>query len=149
MSLDFRAMAVALAARFAAAQITPPSGYTNVRIATANPPNKLGGVFPQVVVFPEEGTFDYYPSKRDSGHDWTVRFYFSETQDIAREMVALESWLGVLADQLRISTQLGGTVTLAQITSWKIGVLEYAGKSYSGIELGVHIVANEGWAAVA
>jgi hypothetical protein len=145
---DMYAVATALAARFAAAQVTPPAGYQNIRKATAAPPNAMP-VRPCVIVFPEDGEFRTGNGTRMGGSEWLVRFYFNETGDIARDQVALLKWLTVLVDQLKLSVQLGGTVTTARVDGYKIGVMGYGRKDYSGIELRVHIVTTEPWAAVA
>jgi hypothetical protein len=145
---DLYAIANALAARYASGVVTPPAGYQNIRKATAAPPQAMT-TRPAVIVFPDTGEFSYFAGKRDSGHDFIVRFYFNEAGDLARDQVALLKWATVLVDQLRLSTQLGGTVTVARCDTWKIGYLTYGGKDYSGVELGVHVVVNEAWAAVA
>ena len=145
---DMYAIATALAGRFAAAQVTPPATYQNIRTATAAPPNAMP-VRPAVIVFPESGDFQTGNGTRIGGHDFLVRFYFNEAGDIARDQVALLKWLTVLADQLKISVQLGGAVTSARVMGWKIGTMTYGKKEYSGLELNVHIVTTEAWAAVA
>ena len=148
MATDYLAVANALAARFAAGQVTPPSGLQNIRTATAAPPNAMA-VRPAVIVFPDNGDFRSGNGTRLGGSDWLVRFYFQEAGDIARDQVALLKWLTVLVDQLKASVTLSSLVTTAIVTSWKIGVMDYGRKQYSGLELGVHIVTSEGWAATA
>lgn len=145
MSTDYRLTAVNLAARFAAGVVTPPAGFTNIRISTANPPNKLGGVFPQVVVFADSGTYEYSTNDRIGTEHFMVRFYYAAIGDVARDMVALESWLTVLVDQTYGAIQFGGQATIlsVKVVSWTIGPLEYAGQQYSGIELGVDITTNQ------
>lgn len=145
---DYNAIATALAARYAPGQVTPPAGYGNIRTATAAPPNAMPSL-PAVIVFHESSEFDYFPSKRDSGHDFAIHFYFAEAGDIARHTTALNKWLTVLVDQLRASTQLGGTVTLATITNAKSGQMSYGGRDYAGVILTAHVVVNEAWSAVA
>jgi hypothetical protein len=146
---DFDAIAVALAARYAPAQVTPPTGgYDNIRLSTADLPGQMTPL-PTVLIFPDNGDFQTGNGTRTGGQEWLVRFYYNQIGDITRDMVALRKWLTVLVDQLRISAQLGGIVTVARVMTWKIGQMAYAGADYSGIELGVHIVADEPWAAVA
>lgn len=147
--MDFHAIATALAGRFAPAQVTPPSGLTNVRTATADVPNNLPPT-PCVLVFLGSGDFDYYPSKRDSGHDFIVRFYLDQVRpmDSKRASPQLLKWMTVLASQLQTGAQLGGIVTIAQIRSYQAGKLDYAGKDYWGVELVAHIVVNEAWSPV-
>ena len=147
---DFDAITVALAGRFAPAQVTPPTGYDNIRVSTGNLPGQMIPL-PAVLVFPEGGEFDHTRGigKRDSDHAFVVRFYYNQTGDLERDTVALRKWLTVLVDQLKLSMQLGGIVTAARIESYTVGVFPYAGLQYTGIELTVRVVVNEPWAAVA
>lgn len=146
---DFDAISIALAARYAPAQVTPPAGITqNIRVATADVPGQMTPL-PTVLVLPLEGTFATGNGTRTGEHDHAVRFYYAQTADLAREMPAIRKWLTVLVDQLRISTMLGGLVTRAVVVSWKAGVMKYAGLDYSGLELVVRVTTDEGWAAVA
>lgn len=146
---DFGAISSAIVARYDAAAVTPPAGFTvNVRLSTDDPPGQLG-TLPAVVVFPDEGTFRSGNGTRLGGHDFIVRFYFAESVDLAREIASVRSWLTVLVDQLRGAAMLGGLVVEAKVTSWKIGLLPYAGKTYSGAELGVHVVTSEPWTVTA
>lgn len=148
---DFDAITIALAARFAPAQVTPPAGgYGNVTVSTGNLPE--GGLPPPfVLVFAESGEFTHYPGKRDSKHEFVVRFYYNQDGDMERDTIALRKWATVLVDQLKLSAQLGGIVTLANVTGWTIGKFGYPGSEvmFTGVELTVEIVVNEAWAAVA
>lgn len=145
--MDIDGIATAIAARFAAAQVTPPAGgYDNVRVSTADLPGQMTPL-PTVLVFLDSGDFGHFPGMRDGRQEWTVRFYYNQAGDVARDMKTLRLWLAVLIDQLRASAQLAGIVTLARITRFKIGILNYAGLDYTGIELGVHVVTNEAWVA--
>lgn len=145
---DFDAIGVALAARYAPAQVTPPAGgYVNIRSSTGDLPDELGPL-PCVVVIPDGGTFGAYSgSQRMGTHTWLVRFYFSEAIDIVRDSIALRKWLTVLVDQLKASVQLGGIVASARVMVWKAGLMKYAGRDYSGLELSVDIVTIEPWGA--
>lgn len=145
---DITAISVALAARFAAGQVTPPAGLTNIRSSTASPPNQLPQT-PCVIAFPIEGDFRTGQGTRLGAGQWIVRFYYAQTGDILRDSVALQKWSTVLVDQLKLAVQLGGIVARATVDHWKIGIVAYAGKDYSGIELNVEIVTTEPWAAVA
>lgn len=145
---DFDAITTTLAARFSSANVTPPTGYTNIRAATADLPNAMGPL-PAVFVFIDNGEFATGNGTRTGVHDFLVRFYYDEGQDLSRAMPALRKWLTILADQLKVSTQLGGIVTVARITTWKAGVLTYSGVDYVGLEFGVRIITDEPWAAVA
>jgi hypothetical protein len=147
---DFDAISTALAARFAAAQVTPPAGETNIRSSTGDAPNELGPL-PFVLIVPVSGDFLTGNGTRTGGHDFLARFYLDQAAlaDFSRDLPRLRKWLTVLVDQLRTSVQLGGTVTTARLMSWRLGILQYAGLEYSGLELGIRVVTDEGWAAVA
>ncbi len=145
---DFDSITTALVARFAAGAITPPTGYDNVKIATGDLPTGMLPL-PAVLVFPESGEFTSYPGKRDSTHEFKIRFYYNQNGDLERDTVALRKWLTVLVDQLKISTQLGGIVTRAYVESYSVGVFDYTPNQYTGIELTVSVLVNEAWAAVA
>lgn len=147
---DFNAITNAIVARFAPAQVTPPAGLDNIRLSTGALPEQMTPL-PTVLVFPESGEFDHESAagKRDSRHEYVIRFYFGQTGNLPRDTVALGKWLTVLVDQLKNSTQLGGIVTLALVSGWSMGVFAYAGSDYTGIELTLTIVTNEAWAAVA
>jgi hypothetical protein len=145
---DVNAITIALAARFAAAQVTPPSGLQNIRSSTGSPPNQLPAT-PCVIAFPIEGDFRTGQGTRLGAGQWIVRFYYAQTGDILRDSTALQKWSTVLVDQLKGAVQLGGIVARATVDHWKIGIVAYAGTDYSGIELTVEIVTSESWAAVA
>ena len=147
---DFDAITVALAARFAPAQVTPPAGYTNIRASTGNLPNQMKAL-PHVLVFPQSGEFAEMKTglRENSNHEFAVRCYYHQTGDLARDTVALRKWLTVLVAQLRLSVQLGGIVTAARVATWSMGVFTYANSEYTGIELIVRVNINEAWAAVA
>jgi hypothetical protein len=148
MSIDFDAIATALAARYASGLVTPPAGYQNIRTATAYPPNAMPSL-PAVIVFGDTGEFEYSAGKRDSNHEFLIRFYFNQAGDIKRDSAALLKWLGVLIMQLQGASQLGGTVTWARIARWRMGQMTYGGYDYSGLELTATVNVNEPWAPVA
>jgi hypothetical protein len=135
-------------AEVAALYLAGTETYDPIRLGTADLPGQMTPL-PTVLVFPSEGSFRTGNGMRQGGHDYLVRFYYNQAGDLERDTVALRKWLTVLVDQLRDATMLGGLVTVARVVSWKIGDLPYAGAMYSGIELGVHVVSDEGWAAVA
>lgn len=146
---DFDAISVALAARFITPALAAPpaGGYDTVRASTADLPGQMVPL-PAVLVFPDNGAFTHSPGKRDSVHDFLIRFYYNQVGDLTRDMVALRKWLTILVDQLKGAAQLGGIVTQAKLMTWKIGTLEYAGAFYTGIEFRVSVNVNEPWAPV-
>lgn len=146
--MDFDAHGVALAARFTAANLTAPTGYQPIRYATNYPAASLG-VLPCVHVVPTEGDLVSGNGKRESGEEWTVRFYLAEVGPLEKNVKGLQKWLQVLVDATKASVQLGATVELALVTGWRIAVLTYGERQYDGIELTVHIEAHESWLATA
>lgn len=148
MAIDFDAITVALAARFAPGVVTPPTGYDNIRLSTGNLPGQMTPL-PTVLTFPEGGEFTALPGKRDSTHSFVHRFYYNQTGDLERDTIALRKWLTVLVYQLQGAAQLGGTVTSAKVIGYTVAVLSYAGLEYTGIELRSEVIVNEPWAAVA
>lgn len=141
---DFDAIAVAIAARYAPAQVTPPVGLTNVRESTANLPNAIGAL-PAVLVFLDEGTFDAGNGTRPGTADFLVRFYLSAPKSLARDQVKLRKWLTVLVGQHLAGLQLGGLVVRVTLRSWKVGMMTYGAVDFSGIELRVRVVTSESW----
>jgi hypothetical protein len=146
--VDFAAISQAIAGRYLAAQMTAPTGYRAIRVATDQLPNQLPPL-PCVLVFPEDGDFDAGNGTRLGVHRWTARFYYDQAGDLPRAQAACLAWLTVLADQHKASVQLGGLVVYVRTVSWKIGTLTYAGKDYVGIELGLAVRTSEGWSATA
>jgi hypothetical protein len=144
---DFDAIATAIAARYAPGQVTPPTGYANIRTSTADAPGNI--VAPCVIVFPEAGTFEPGSGTRIGPSDFLVRFYFEKAADLPRQLTALRKWLTVLVDQHLLSVQLGGTVASCRTMRWSVGLLEYGDQPYAGIELGVHVVTSEAWSPTA
>lgn len=145
---SYDTIAAAIAARFAAAQLTAPTGYATIRSSTANAPGAIGPT-PAVVVSLDQGEFDTGNSTRKGGQSWFVRFYFDQTSDLERTEPAIRKWLDVLIGQLKASVQLAGIVDRCVIGAFRVGVLAYGGVDYTGAELTVYTATSEGWAATA
>lgn len=147
---DYNAIADALAARFAGGVATPvkPAGETDIRTATADVPSSMGPV-PAVFVFgPESGTFPVQGGQTRVGVTrFRVRFYLGLSIDDARIDDLLRRWLTVLVQRLKVATTLGGTVDLARIAEWRLGIVPFGPDQYDGIELLVDVTNAEAWAA--
>jgi hypothetical protein len=106
---------------------------------------------PTVLVFPSEGEIGppTTGARRDSDSTFVVRFYYNQTGDLPRDTVALRKWLTILLTRLDGAVQLGGTVTLARITGWRLDILSYAGLEYTGIELTINVHNEEAVTVVA
>jgi hypothetical protein len=142
-ALNVAAMASAIATRFAASTISPPSGYSDVAFATHLLPNAIASL-PTALVFPPSGSWQYGPGRRWGDLTFPVRFYVEAAADRPRAAAALYAWQGTLMDQLEgaYDLDLSGQVTHAVITDSSAGTLTYAEQEYVGLEftVTVHIV---------
>lgn len=140
MALDFLAIADALALRFSASTVTPPTGQPAIRKSTARPENNAPNT-PFVFVLLDDGTLTVGP-RREGEHHFLVRFYHSaKAGDTAEAHMVLLTWLGVLLDQLNAAMLLGlsGTVTKSQTTGYRLATFTYGGVEYWGIEIPVTV----------
>lgn len=148
MSLDMLAIADALAARYSAANVTAPSGYTTIRSSTARLPNNVSN-FPVVEVFPPgpgESEVIYSGGERIGHHLFTVRFYYGKASgDLPRDLAGLYSWWGVLLDQLHGAAKIGlpSVVTKAYVQQSGVGTHEYGGIEYGIVELSVMVDTSD------
>lgn len=148
---DLDAIGAALALRYAPGALTPPAGEDDIRSSTDDPPGQLAGL-PLVVVFLDAGQADGGGSGTQvSTSDWIVRLYLAEVagSDLARLMGRAKRWTTVLFYSLREGVQLGGLVDWARITGYRLGEMDYSGRTYAGVELRVRVTTSEGWAATA
>ncbi len=153
MSVDFNAIAEALAVRFGPTKVTAPSGERNVRLATSALPNDIVAE-PTVLVFPPVHVgLSYGPSVRKGVATYTVNFYIYKIRDTPRNSVLLNKWLGTLYAQLDGQVHLGLSdyVTHAVVTDIAVGPLVYpaGGLEFHGIQLTVDVHCWEGLSAVA
>lgn len=144
--MDIDAIATAVAARYSS--LTPPAGLGAIRKATGDLPQAIGQV-PVVLIWPEEGELRAGTGSRLGDHLFFARFYFGLTRNLERETKACRRWLSVLLDAHKDAVQLGGLVASVRTITWQIGQMEYAGKTYTGIELGLQVVTTEPWDATA
>lgn len=146
--MDVPGIAAAIAARYVAAVAIAPAGLAPIRSSSAHAPNALGGL-PLVLVGPETGGLVGGNGTRIGVATWRARFYLALARDLARDTAELQSWLSVLLDVHKSASSLGGLVTMIRTTTWTVGLLPYAGKTYSGIELGLEVTTSEPWAVAA
>lgn len=143
--MNIASIGSAVATRFAAAAITPPSGYNDIASSTNELPNAITSL-PAVLVFPPDASWAYGPGRRTGDLVFPVRFYAEAAADRPRATAAVNAWYGVLIDQLEPNFDLdlsgSGHVTHAVITGSSAGTFTYAEKEYAGIEfsVSVHIV---------
>jgi len=140
MALDMLGVADALAARYASAVVTPPTGYTNIRGSTARTPNNIPAL-PFVIVELPQGPLTYQSGRRLGTHTFEVFFLYSRASgDVPRDKVAMLSWLSVLLDQLHAQVKLGLTsVMKALVTTYASVNATYAGQDYYAWQITVQV----------
>lgn len=141
---DLDAISTALATRYGL--VSAPSGQASVRVSTSSLPQTVT-MLPAILVFPDEGAFEYGASTRQAESRFKVQFLYSQGLDMARDSVGLRKWVQVLVDQLKGAAQLGGTVAAARVASWRTAKVTYAGEDFHGIELDVDVITTEPWSA--
>lgn len=144
MSISRRSIASTLAARFLPENITAPSGETTVQTSTWLLPDRINQT-PAFFIFPPEEEFSYPPSMRTSAMDWRARLFLYKLADTARQTDLLYRWSDALYDQLDDSVHLSipSTVLTADVMGMKAGTLTYADESFDGVELVIHVAAQE------
>lgn len=144
---DIAAIAAAIAVRFAAAAITPPSGYDDIALSTSELPNAVAST-PTVLVFPPSGQWSFNAGATRVGDlAFPVRFYIAKAADNPRATAAVNAWYSVLIGQLIGQLALGQSaagVTHSFITGSQAGTLTYADMEYVGIEFTVTVHLAEG-----
>ena len=147
--MDALAIADGLAARYAPAAVTPPAGYPNIRQSTARIPSNIA-MSPFVTVVLPEGDMILAPSVVDYGLDFEVVFHYAKhTADLARDMTALLSWLGILLKQTYPAMTLGVSgVKKAYPTSFELIVATYGGSEWYGWKITVRVDYQEAQAFV-
>jgi hypothetical protein len=150
---DFNAVANAIATRFSSANVTAPSGETNIRESTAALPDGITKE-PVVLVYPPSSVeLSYGPSIRKAIVTYPVRFYIYKIRDGKRNAVLINKWLTSLYDQLTGQVHLGlaSYVNHADVVGMAAGQFNYTanGPEFHGIELTVNVYLGEGLAAVA
>jgi len=145
--MNISGISEALATRFAAAAITPPTGYNEPVTATHLLPNAITTT-PIALVFPPVAEFSYSGHKRSGDLDYTIRWYIANTADKPRAAAALYAWYDVLVEMLEASFDLDATasgVTHAVVTGARAGPAEYAEKEYVTVELDVTVHTEQGF----
>lgn len=141
--MNLTAIASAIADRFAAAAITPPTGYTDPGTAVWQMPAAIATT-PMAIVFPPEGDFSHWAHSRTADLDYPVRWYIAPAES-ERATKAMYDWAGTLISQLELNydLDLSPTVTHAVVTGVRFGKLEYAGIEFYGVEVPVRVHVAE------
>lgn len=145
MTISRRAIASTLAGAFSPWNISTPSGETAIQFTTHLLPDMVNQT-PCVLVFPPEEEMAYPAgSMRHSSMDWRVRFFLYKLQDTGRQTDLLYKWMDALATSLDTNVCLGlpGSVHYADVVGMKAGTLTYADEALDGIEVAVHVRAEE------
>lgn len=143
MAVDFDAIAAAIATRFAAAAITPPSGEDDIALSTSDLPDAIADV-PTVLVLPPDPDgieFNYHPQAVSGTARYPVRFYLWRVGDEPRRMSLTKKWLNVLYAQLfgQVMLGLSAYVTTAVVDEMGVGRVKYGGIEYQAITLSVAV----------
>lgn len=141
MSVDFKAIADALAVRFSSTYITAPSGESAISLSTASLPNAIAEERTALVFPASEVDLEYPPSARKGIALYPVRFYLYKVRDTPRNTELLNEWLTKLLPALDGQAQLGlsSYVNWAQVVHAEIGPLTYGQIEFHGIELTVAV----------
>lgn len=150
---DFDAIANAIAARFTAANVTPPTNETDIRESTAALPQAIR-LEPTVLVFPPEPggiELSYMGGTLSGIATFPVRFYLWRIRDNARNAALVNKWLGSLYPQLigQVHLGLSSYVTHAVIRDLGAARLTYANDEFEGIALTAEVHFWEALNAVA
>jgi hypothetical protein len=143
--VDSYAIASAIATRFAAAAVTPPSGYEDIKVSTPDLPDDVT-LFPTVLVYPPQmSDATYYAHKANLNLVYPVVLFLSKADGTPRRAKALHDWLTALLNQMDGNLRLGLStyVSTATIENWSAGEWSYAGADYDGIRFEVHVHVNE------
>ena len=140
---DFNALASAIATRFSAANITPPSGERDIVLSTHQLPPTVAQE-PTVLVFPPDPDsveFTYMGGTRTFAVIFPVRFYLWNLRDNKRNAELVLKWLGSLYQQLDGEVHLGlsSYVANSEVATIGAGRMTYAGVEYEGIQIDVQV----------
>ena len=143
MSISRASIAAALATEFGTS-VTGPVGATAIQSSTHLLPDRINQT-PCVLVFPPEEEFSYPPSMRASSMDWRVRLFLYKLADTPRQTELLYAWADILFQLLDDAVHLGipAHVLTADVMGMKVGTLSYADESFDGVELAIHVAAQE------
>jgi hypothetical protein len=150
--MDSYAIASAIATRFSAENVTPPSGQEDPKLVTADLPDGIT-VFPTILVMPpvmENGRVMHGPI-RDLDLVYQVVLYLSRADGTPRRAKAIHDWATALYGQLAGQIMLGLStyVRLAWLRSFRAGVVSYGAEEYDGVAFEVVVHVSESYAPAA
>lgn len=137
-------IADALATRYAPGNVTPPSGYPNIRVSTSRIPNKMP-TSPWVLVMLPNGEAVLASQWVDYHLDYHVVFHYAKhSADVARDIAALLSWIGVLLTRTYADMDLGVSgVRKAYPVDFRLTVENYGGDEWYGWDITVRVDFGE------
>ena len=149
---DLKAIGTNLAGRYAPGQVATPAGGDAIASSSAQPPKVIGQT-PAILVLVDQGSFGEGGANgtRLGTIDWRVCLYYHQADASAWELDAgiIEDYLTTMFDQHLIDLDLGGKVVTTRTLGFRLGLLTYAGKTFSGGELRVRTITTEPWAPAA
>ena len=150
--MDSYDIADAIATRFSAANVTPPTGQEEPKIVTADLPSSIS-FFPTILVLPPMLDDASYNASRSRTLPLTypVILFLSRADDTPRRAKALHDWVTALYGQLGGQLQLGlsSYVSLATVVSFRAGVVTYERTEYDGVAFAVRVQVNESYTPAA
>jgi hypothetical protein len=150
--VDSYAIASAIATRFSAANVTPPTGAEEPKVVTQDLPEAISW-FPTLLVFPPVMDDANYNASRNRTFPliYQVVLFLSRADGSARRAKALHDWTTALYGQLGGQLMLGLStyVQLATVDSFRAGVVEYEGAQYDGLTFEVNVRISETYSPAA
>ena len=150
--MDSYAIAEAIAARFSAANVTPPTGQAEPKVVTADLPESIS-FFPTLLVLPPEMDDASYNASRSRTFAllYRVTLFLSRADGTGRRAKAIHDWTTALYGQLGGQIQLGlpTYVPLATVEHFRSGPVIYGGETYDGLTFDVNVRISESYTPVA
>lgn len=150
--MDSYDIASAIATRFSAANVTPPSGEPEPAVVTADLPESIT-FFPTLLVFPPVMDEASYNASRNRSFPlvYNVVLFLSRSDGTPRRAKRVHDWVTALYGQLGGQLQLGlsSYVALATVERFYAGTVGYEGIDYDGIAFSVSVRISEAYSPVA
>jgi hypothetical protein len=150
--MDSYAIASAIADRFSAANVTPPTGEPEPAVVTADLPESIS-YFPTLLVFPPRMDGANYNASRNRSFPliYSVALFLSRSDGSPRRAKRVHDWVTALYGQLGGQLQLGlsSYVALATVDDFYAGPIGYEGIDYDGVAFSVNVRISESYSPVA
>jgi len=150
--MDSYAIADAIATRFSADNVTPPTGEEDPKIATAQLPEDISW-FPTILVGTPVMADANYNASRNRSFPllYSVTLVLARSDGSARNAKRVHDWVTAIYGQLGGQIQLGlsSYVTHAEVAGFRAGIVRYANTDYDGITFDVIVHISESYSPVA